>query len=838
MDKVKRASQFIICLMLAVSVCFASWVFAGGDGADQYGNIGITLTDWTFPPQPEGVSIQEVKENIGNGWNLGNQFDSYGPLWEDIENTHNAAATTAANAAADDEFGPSSVTALPIDISFRCAAYRDATSSSDPYYSGFTYAQMSFTGNTQQALDDWIANKFNPLLAQVQAEGDEDMIELLTNFPHYVNYVIYKNYKTQAGITTEKEIAAINALVGGKITWLGVNYGDAAFPPLSYFGENANGVTSWKNYIENLIGNDEWALISFRVSLADFIIATGGGEVDPVRLAFINERIGAYLLTAFNNEISTRNWTSFYTQRLGFGNITYMVGYIDSANLDTWRPQNWQTMTKESWEKDIDWFFTWVPWEDISLYDAPSWASLLNQWNIEGYNTVWGETLTREKYIKYRLYYENVFRFETEWENPPATLALIQGVKAAGFDSVRIPVTWLEHLGQGDSIDPLWLARIYEVVGWVIDEEMTCVINIHHDGAYDGYGDTQYIGWLSVNRQTKYEATQFSGSGIGTTTFTPNQEEVDRFAASLVRFENLWTQIATEFADFDEHLLFEGMNEVSGNFYHDRFTLYHWATHEEEWFYEDASTPPEEKFTALEKERILAVLDYCIENINTLNQLFVDTVRDIAGNGERFLFCPTLFSSQEIRSIARYKLPDDDIGGSDKIFVKINMYPCTEFSMANSATTKTEAGNTNYDFDWQWWTSTNWTEFSSPQIMLDLSFNAVRGLMLADSFDSIPFMTDNFINWGDITAGKGWNVVICEWGTTNMKNILSPTQFTQRQSGRASYSAFFRELAADCDIVWFLWDDGGENSFGGLINRTDGTIITTGQNVVNAIVGK
>lgn len=116
---------------------------------------------------------------------------------------------------------------------------------------------------------------------------------------------------------------------------------------------------------------------------------------------------------------------------------------------------------------------------------------------------------------------------ETSWYNPKATRNLIKTVKAAGFTAVRIPITWITHTGDNYDIDDAWMKRVKEVTGYVLDEGMYAIVNIHHDGNGEE--------WLRPDSSDKSEMYS--------------------------RFEALWKQIAEEFKGYDDKLLFEGMNE-------------------------------------------------------------------------------------------------------------------------------------------------------------------------------------------------------------------------------------------------------------------------------------
>lgn len=121
---------------------------------------------------------------------------------------------------------------------------------------------------------------------------------------------------------------------------------------------------------------------------------------------------------------------------------------------------------------------------------------------------------------------------ETNWGNPVITEKLIQSVKAAGFKSIRIPVSYFAKIDDDKdyTIDSKWLDRVQEVVDYCIKNDLYAVINIHGDGynTIDG-------SWLLCNGK--------------------NQTEIKK------KYKKVWKQIAERFKNYDEHLLFESMNE-------------------------------------------------------------------------------------------------------------------------------------------------------------------------------------------------------------------------------------------------------------------------------------
>ena len=121
---------------------------------------------------------------------------------------------------------------------------------------------------------------------------------------------------------------------------------------------------------------------------------------------------------------------------------------------------------------------------------------------------------------------------ETAWGNPATNQALIDAVKAAGFNAIRIPVSWNCHITDGSTTIPAaWMTRVKQVVDMAIAQNMYVIINIHWDG-----------GWLQDH-----------------VTFA-DQPAVN------ARQDALWTQIANAFKTYDQHLLFAGTNEVHADY--------------------------------------------------------------------------------------------------------------------------------------------------------------------------------------------------------------------------------------------------------------------------------
>lgn len=186
--------------------------------------------------------------------------------------------------------------------------------------------------------------------------------------------------------------------------------------------------------------------------------------------------------------------------------------------------------------------------------------------------------------------------YETAWGQPLATRELIHMLHEAGFNAIRVPVTWYPHLGakfsfstwensiwspskdfNGVNMDAAWMKRVHEVVDYVIDEGMYCILNVHHDTGASS------AAWLIADEQ--------------------------HYAASRERFETLWRCIATEFKDYGDKLLFEGYNEMLDPFRSWCFASYGSPSHY------DAATA-----------------SAAYKAINSYAQSFVDAVRSTGGN--------------------------------------------------------------------------------------------------------------------------------------------------------------------------------------------------------------
>ena len=135
---------------------------------------------------------------------------------------------------------------------------------------------------------------------------------------------------------------------------------------------------------------------------------------------------------------------------------------------------------------------------------------------------------------------------ETMWGNPVTTKEMINKIKETGFNTVRIPVTWYIFTGPAPDykIDDDFMDRVQEIVDYVIQNGMFCILNTHHEDYHKG-GNWE-CGWLTLYYVDGKDSRPF------------NDAEKDELKK---RIGKLWEQIAERFKDYDEHLIFEAVNE-------------------------------------------------------------------------------------------------------------------------------------------------------------------------------------------------------------------------------------------------------------------------------------
>jgi endoglucanase len=199
---------------------------------------------------------------------------------------------------------------------------------------------------------------------------------------------------------------------------------------------------------------------------------------------------------------------------------------------------------------------------------------------------------------------------ETSWGNPVTKEANFKALKDAGFNAVRIPVSWSKEVNSNYVIRTGWMDRVTEIVNYAADNDMYIVLNTHHDEGIFKFSNTQE-------------------------------------AKSLEAFKIIWMQIAANFKNYDEKLIFEGLNE------------------------------PRTKDSAAEWSGG-TLTEHII--LNKYYQLFVDTIRASGGNnGKRMLMVNTYAASAEQIAINALVVPKDT--ADKKIIVSIHAYAPYNFAL-------------------------------------------------------------------------------------------------------------------------------------------------------------
>ena len=256
--------------------------------------------------------------------------------------------------------------------------------------------------------------------------------------------------------------------------------------------------------------------------------------------------------------------------------------------------------------------------------------------------------------------------------------------KAAGFQSIRIPVSYLSKIddNNGYKIDSAWLDHVQEVVDYCVQNNMYAIVNMHGDGYTTVSGS-----WLlcASSDQTKIK----------------------------VKYKACWEQIADRFKNYDEHLIFESMNEEFDGTY---------------------GTPNKTAYN----------------NINDYNQIFVDTVRQTGGNNDRrWLLIPgwntninyTADNYGFVLPTDQY-LSSDIASGEKRIMISVHYYDPWDFCGTESAD------------------KTQWGSEATNQSKVP-------------TWGDESYMASQFKKMNDKFVSQGYGVIIGEFGAINKANYDS-----------------------------------------------------------------
>lgn len=225
---------------------------------------------------------------------------------------------------------------------------------------------------------------------------------------------------------------------------------------------------------------------------------------------------------------------------------------------------------------------------------------------------------------------EGVAGYEKAWGSPIITEPMIKGYKEAGFGVLRVPVAWSNLMLEDYVINPDYIARTKQIVNWALDSGLYVIMNIHWDN-----------GW-------------FANFGVD-----EKRDEAFR------KYEKIWTQLAEEFKNYSDYLMFESLNEEGG-----------W---ESIWNrYSNQG----------DKEKSYGIL-------NDINQRFVDIVRKSGGNNEkRHLLIAGYNTDIDLTCDELFKMPEDKI---NRMAVSVHYYTPSTFAIlekdADWGKAKTTWGN-------------------------------------------------------------------------------------------------------------------------------------------------
>jgi len=298
-------------------------------------------------------------------------------------------------------------------------------------------------------------------------------------------------------------------------------------------------------------------------------------------------------------------------------------------------------------------------------------------------------------------------KFATKWGNPEPTQELFDTVKKAGFNTVRIPTTWYEHIEYDESsqmyvVNDSWMSYVVKTVDYAYNQGMFVILNVHHED------------WVNVS------------------TFTD-----DTYAVAAKKMGDIWTQISDVFAGYDQHLIFEGMNEPrqTGN-----PSVAEWGNGTGDG-------------------------GYTTQYINNLNAVFVDTVRNqgSAQNQERLLMLPGYCASSDFTAIRNIDIPEN----AGNVALSVHAYLPYYFTMASDDKASHEyPGQSGWGENYEASLTNFFTGLS--QISSEKNAPVIIGEFSASNFDN----TDSRVNWAKdyLTKAKNAGIPCVLWDNNDITN--------------------------------------------------------------------
>lgn len=337
---------------------------------------------------------------------------------------------------------------------------------------------------------------------------------------------------------------------------------------------------------------------------------------------------------------------------------------------------------------------------------------------------------------------------ETSWQDTKTTQAVIDAVKAAGFKSVRLPVSWLAgHVSGGSEADPTidaeWLARVKQIVDYCINDGLYVVLNDHWDG-----------GWIEV---LGFSSDRSSYSAI-------SEEQIN---ARITTLQSLWTTLAKAFRNYDEHLIFAGMNEPF-----QEYSLFN-SRHA-------ALTPILERY----------------------NKAFVEAVRATGGNNANRILVvqgPSVNISSSCQYMPASHLPE----AAGKLMVEVHYYDPGQFCGTYDST-----GSSAYYY----WGSANHGSDHNP------------------TYGEEAYMQNLFNSLQSTYTSQGYPVIIGEYAALQRTLTAAGTDQTKHDASVKYYYQTLNSYAVNRGIVPFAWDTndvaglGKESGSSTIIDRANASV--------------
>lgn len=324
---------------------------------------------------------------------------------------------------------------------------------------------------------------------------------------------------------------------------------------------------------------------------------------------------------------------------------------------------------------------------------------------------------------------------ETGWGNPVINEDYIRGLRNAGFNAVRVPCAWNSHIEDFETykVSDKWMARVKEVVDMIVNNGMYVILNIHWDG-----------GWLENN-------------------CTPDKQE-----ANNKQQKALWTQIANQFKEYDERVLFAGCNEPNA-----------------------------------ENAEQMAVLA-------TYEQTFVDAVRATGGrNAKRVLIVqgPTTNIEKTDQLMA---LPTDIV--EDRLMVEVHYYDPFPFCLM--------------DKDETWGKMSYFWGSQVSKVSAELKDRCSTYAANAEAVNT------ELLKMKKKYANQGIPVILGEYGAYYRKALASEEYYDLHKASVDEWLYEVTRLSKNNGLIPFLWDTGAliSRKDGSVIQQTQLDNIMKGAN--------